>query len=1303
MLYYCSKALHMKKILLLLAASSPFMNARSQSADYQIRPVSFTQVRLTDSFWNPRIERNRTATIPASFMRCESTGRVQNFVMAALKKGRFGTKFPFDDTDIYKTIEGASFSLAVHPDAELERYVDALIDTVARAQEPDGYLYTARTIDSLHPHEWSGNDRWVKEHELSHELYNSGHLFEAAAAHYLATGRRNLLDVALKNADLLVRTFGPGKREVAPGHEIVEMGLVKLYRITGRTDYLQLAKFFIDARGKRAYDKNSTDEWKNGKYWQDDKPVADQDDVEGHAVRAMYLYSAVTDVAALTGDQQYIAAMDRLWNNMVDKKMYVQGGIGAVPAGERFGEDYELPNGTAYNETCAAIGDVYWNQRMFLLHGESKYIDLMEKVLYNGMLSGVGLDGKSFFYTNAMQVTNGFRHDALERQRSGWFECSCCPTNILRLLPSLPGYLYAQKDRELYINLFASSRAAVKMADGPVEVVQENNYPWDGHLSFTLNPASSQTLTVRIRIPGWARDAAIPSSLYSFVNRSGGEPIISVNGERTPYKIEGGYAVLQRVWKKGDKIRMLLDMPVREVRANDRVGEDAGKVAIQRGPLMYCLEWKDNGGRVSDLSLPAGVQLQTEARDGQLGKITVLKGEGIRRDSATGATTSAAITMIPYYAWANRGEGEMAVWIKKERRAPAARVSKARHSGPTAISPDLFGVFFEDISYAADGGLYGELVQNRSFEYGPADRKGWNPLTAWEYRTEGFGYGNLTVGDAAPLHANNPHYVVLTVEDPGQEGIGLTNGGYDGMAFRAGGVYNFSAWIRQLSDGSVPVEVQLRGKKGVVLGRAGLSVQSRGWQEYRAAIGVDASEDSGYLVVLAKGKGKLALDQVSLFPEQTFRRRANGMRDDLAQAIADLHPKFMRFPGGCLVHGDGLGNMYRWKNTIGPAEQRLEQKNIWNYHQSAGLGFFEYFQFCEDIGAKPVPIVAAGVSCQNSGGTWRIGSTGQKGIPMDEMQQYIQDVLDLIEYANGPESSEWGAKRAAAGHPAPFHLQYIGIGNEDRQTDAFRQRFRMIYAAVHAKYPNVTVIGTVGPSPAGEDFDLGWQFADSVSVAMVDEHYYEKPEWFLANGQRYDGYDRSRSKVYVGEYASWDNTLYNALAEGAYMTSLERNGDVVHMASYAPLLANVRHTSWNPNLIYFSNTGVIRTVNYYVQQLFAGNAGDIFYPGVVAVRSGDTAVATSCVKDSRTGDIILKVVHTGPGALRVAVDLTTVGKAGGPASRILLTGTPEARNDEAAPATVVPKESNLEVSKKFTLDVPPYSLQVIRIGKGKKQ
>jgi hypothetical protein len=629
----------------------------AQTKDYPIQPVAFTQVRLTDAFWSPRIELNRTVTIPASFARCESTGRVSNFVMAAARKGRFCTKFPFDDTDIYKTIEGASYSLAVHPDPVLSAYVDALIDTVARAQEPDGYLYTARTIDSLHPHPWSGPDRWVKEHELSHELYNSGHMFEAASAHYLATGQRNFLDVALKNADLLVRTFGPGKRGVAPGHEIVEMGLVRLYRITGKKEYLDLAKFFIDQRGHRTYDTKSTDEWKNGEYWQDDKPVTDQEEAEGHAVRAMYLYSGMADVAALTGDKEYIEAIDRIWNNMVGKKIYVQGGIGAVGSGERFGADYELPNATAYNETCAAIGDVFWNQRMFLLHGDAKYIDLLEKVLYNGLLSGVGLDGKSFFYTNAMQVTDGFNHPDLERERSGWFECSCCPTNMLRLLPSLPGYIYAQKGHDLYINLFIPDTAKLMIDGKALTVVQENDYPWKGALSFTLLPEVSRSMGLRIRVPGWARGEAIPDGLYTFerhkeAGAAAGKPVIRVNGVATAYTMENGYAVLNRVWKKGDKVTMALPMPVQEVQASAKVPEDAGKVAVQRGPMIYCTEWKDNGGKVSNLVLPEKDNLATKYRPDLLGGVMTLNGAGM--------------TLIPYYAWANRGKGEMTVWIKEK-------------------------------------------------------------------------------------------------------------------------------------------------------------------------------------------------------------------------------------------------------------------------------------------------------------------------------------------------------------------------------------------------------------------------------------------------------------------------------------------------------------------------------------------------------------------------------------------------------------------------------------------------------------
>jgi DUF1680 family protein len=644
----------------LLLPSLFWVCAPASAQDYPIQPVSFTKVKLDDMFWTPRIETNRTVTIPASFARCENTGRVKNFEMAAARQGKFCTKYPFDDTDIYKTIEGASYSLAVHPDPVLARYVDSLITIVGKAQETDGYLYTARTIDSLHPHPWSGMDRWVRENELSHELYNSGHMFEAASAHYLATGERNFLDIALKNADLLVRTFGPGKRHVAPGHEIVEMGLVRLYRITGKKEYLDLAKFFIDERGHRQYDKSNPDEWKNGMYWQDNLPVVEQDEAEGHAVRAMYLYCGIADVAALTGDKQYIEAIDRIWENMVSKKIYVQGGIGAVPAGERFGDNYDLPNTTAYNETCAAIGDVFWNERMFLLHGDTKYIDVLEKVLYNGLISGVGLDGKTFFYTNAMQVVKDSVYPSLEPERSGWFECSCCPTNMARFLPSLPGYIYAQKGSSLYVNLFIAGTADVTLGGTAVRVQQENDYPWSGHLVFDVDPASAARFDLRLRIPGWAYAVAIPSTLYSYEHPTTPEIVLKVNGQPFHYRADHGYAVIDRTWKKGDKVELDLPMQVKEVVAIDSVKADRGKVALQRGPIIYAAEWKDNNGAVSDLQIPRQVSFKPEFEKSLFTGVTVLKGKVLREGKP------AEMTAIPYCDWANRGKGEMTVWFPKE-------------------------------------------------------------------------------------------------------------------------------------------------------------------------------------------------------------------------------------------------------------------------------------------------------------------------------------------------------------------------------------------------------------------------------------------------------------------------------------------------------------------------------------------------------------------------------------------------------------------------------------------------------------
>lgn len=617
------------------------------------------------------------------------------------------------------------------------------------------------------------------------------------------------------------------------------------------------------------------------------------------------------------------------------------------------------------------------------------------------------------------------------------------------------------------------------------------------------------------------------------------------------------------------------------------------------------------------------------------------------------------------------------------------------------ISPDLFGLFFEDINYAADGGLYAELVQNRSFEYSPTDRREWNPFSFWQYITPGFSYGSLNIETGTPVHPNNPHYAVLNIEHPGDSGVGIRNDGFAKIPVKAGEKYHFSVFAKLLSQAPINVVVSLQNTKGEMLAETKIRVSSRDWQKYTADLVASAANDSTALVVLATTKGKLALDVVSLFPANTFKSRPNGLRADLAQLLADIHPKFIRFPGGCLAHGDGLGNMYRWKNTIGPIEQRVEQKNIWGYHQTAGLGYYEYFQFCEDIGAKPLPVLPAAVSCQNSGGTWRIGGTGQKAIDMNDMQDYIQEVLDLVEWANGPAASTWGAKRAAAGHPAPFNLQYVGIGNEDKITPEFEQRFKMIYDAVKAKHPEITVIGTVGPFPKGEDFDKGWKLANALQVPVVDEHYYSQPEWFISNQYRYDTYKRNATKVYIGEYASWGNKMKNALSEAAYMTAIERNGDVVSLASYAPLLAKSGFTQWNPDMIYFDNTSAYPTINYYVQKLFSVNQGDTYFEDVVAKNPADSALAASCVQDSKTGDVILKLVNAGPEQGSMKINLSAFGKLDAAAAKTVLSGSAEAANVFGSAPAVVPVTSAFNAAKTFEYSAPPMSLTVIRISKKK--
>ena len=620
------------------------------------------------------------------------------------------------------------------------------------------------------------------------------------------------------------------------------------------------------------------------------------------------------------------------------------------------------------------------------------------------------------------------------------------------------------------------------------------------------------------------------------------------------------------------------------------------------------------------------------------------------------------------------------------------------------ISPVLFGLFFEDINYAADGGLYAELVQNRSFEYNPTERREWHPFSYWEYITPGFSYGSISVETTSPVHTNNPHYIVLNIEHAGKEaqhkgisGVGIKNSGFDGMVIRNGEKYNFSLFAKLISNDPISLSVSLQNRKEEELAANTITITSGGWQNYTVTLTATSGYDSASLVIIAQTAGEIALDVVSLFPEETFNNRRNGLRADLAQLLADMKPRFIRFPGGCLVHGDGLGNMYRWKNTIGPIEQRKEQRNIWGYHQTTGLGYYEYFQFCEDIGAKPLPVLPAAVSCQNSGGTWRIGGTGQRALPMSEMHDYIEEVLDLIEWANGPATSVWGAKRAVAGHPEPFNLEYVGIGNEDKMTPEFQERFKMIYNAVKEKHPEITVIGTSGPFHSGEDFDKGWELANILKIPVVDEHYYTNPGWFISNQLRYDQYDRNASGVYLGEYASWGNKMINAIGEAAYMTALERNGDVVKLASYAPLLAKKNFTQWTTDMIFFDNVSICPTPNYYVQKLFSVNQGDLYFENVIIKDQMDTLLAASCVQDSRTGDIILKLVNFGNIPKPMKINLSGFKNVAPVALQTVLSGSPDAENTFENPRNAIPVETTVNIGRTSTYMAPAMSLSVLRI------
>lgn len=635
--------------LLVLPVHAWGMSSGPVEPKTRLKAVSFTDVQIAEGFWADRMKVNRDVTIRYCFDKCEQTGRISNFAKAGgLMEGEFEGIY-FNDSDVYKVIEGAAYSLSIHPDPELETYVDGVIDKIAAAQWQDGYLYTHYSVPTRQP-----GKRWTNVRDM-HELYCAGHFFEAAVAYYQATGKRKILDVAIRLADYIDSVFGEDGKIDVPGHQEIEIGLVKLYQVTGRERYLRLAKSFLDWRGRKDLREIY------GTYCQDHLPVLEQTDAVGHAVRAGYMYSGMADVAALAGDDGYIEAIDTIWKNVVSRRQYITGGVGARHGGEAFGNDYELPNKSAYNETCAAIANAMWNHRLFLLHGDAKYIDVLERVIYNGFLSGISLQGNKFFYPNPLESRGGY-------QRSEWFGCACCPTNIVRFVPSIAGYIYAQRDDCAYVNLFVGGSGQMKVAETNVRLTQHTRYPWDGHVKITVEPQQSEEFTVAVRIPGWARGQPVPSDLYRYMNDSKEKVVLKVNGKAVDLVMDKGFAVIRRKWHSGDVIELDLSMPIRRIMAHGNVKDDIGKVALQRGPIVYCAEGVDNAGHVRNLVLTDNAVLEAKYRGDLLNGVVVIKGrvKGLERgNNGVLIEKSQQFQAIPYYAWAHRGAGPMAVWLSR--------------------------------------------------------------------------------------------------------------------------------------------------------------------------------------------------------------------------------------------------------------------------------------------------------------------------------------------------------------------------------------------------------------------------------------------------------------------------------------------------------------------------------------------------------------------------------------------------------------------------------------------------------------
>jgi DUF1680 family protein/alpha-L-arabinofuranosidase len=988
--------------------------------DYVIDNVPLKAVNIENGFWGQRIKTNREVTIPHIFKQCEQKGRIDNFAIAGgLMKGEPKGNFPFDDTDVYKSIEAASYSLMGKPDPKLEKYLDEIIVKIAAAQEKDGYLYTARTNKYKRLINWYGPQRWSRL-DKSHELYDAGHLYEAAVAHYQATGKRTLLSIALKNVDMLCDTFGPGKLQKWPGHQVVEMGLVKLYRVTGKEKYLNLAKFFLDVRGP-----------KGGEYAQAHKKPVDQNEAVGHAVRAVYMYGGMTDIAALTGDTRYADAVERLWESVVGKKMYITGGLGARSKDEAFGKNYELPN-ASYCETCAAVGNAMWNYRMFRLSGDGKYLDVFERVLYNGLISGISLSGDKFFYVNPLESKG-------QNKREPWFTCACCPPNIARFTASLPGYVYAHTGDTIYVNLYAQGDGVINLKGNAVKIKQTTNYPWDGIVKIAVEPAKTEKFAVAIRIPEWARGKPLASDLYRYIDSNNAKIELKLNGTVIESEIKKGFAYIEREWKAGDVIELNMPMPPRRVLANDNVATDVNKVAVERGPVVYCAEGADNDGNAINLVLQDNATLTAEHRNDLLNGITTIncKAEG-NRD----------ITLIPYYAWANRGKGQMAVWLGRGN-SPAEQETQMKividvNKTSEPISKYIYGQFIEHLGRCIYGGLWAEMLEDRKFYYPiKDDYKPWGTDSAPRWNAGEYKYLKASpwkvIGPAGTviMDTNDPYVgkwtPVIGLTGDGneagisQEGLAIIEGkGYTGRIILAGDKGAGPIVVRIIPDNGKSIDINLGNVSG-------------GFKTYMLGFTSPVSSDNARIEIAGKGRGEFKIGTLSLMPADNIK----GWRRDVVELLKELDSPIYRWPGGNFVSG------YNWRDGIGPQDKRPPRKNpAWKGVEHDDVGIHEFMELMEIIGAEPYIALNTG-----------------KGT--------VEEAAAEVEYITGDANTPMGKLRAQNRHSEPYKAKWWAVGNEmyggwqigHIPLEQYVKKHNKVAEAIWKVDPNAKLVGVgnVGP------------------------------------------------------------------------------------------------------------------------------------------------------------------------------------------------------------------------------------------------